>query len=94
MIDAASLGAITAGEVAGTLVLFNTGAERMLGYRAEEVVGRLSIRALHVREELQARAAELAREYGLPVAPEEATREPARRGDHRSREWTYVRKDG
>jgi len=94
VIDAASQVAITAGDVDGTLVLFNTGAERMLGYRAEEVVGRLSIRALHVREELQARAAELAREYGLPVAPEEATREPARRGDHRSREWTYVRKDG
>ena len=94
VIDAASQVAITAGDVDGTLLLFNTGAERMLGYSADEVVGRMSVRTFHLAEEMQARAVELAREYGSPVPATQATREPARRGDYRSREWTYVRKDG
>ncbi len=94
VIDAASQVAITAGDVDGTLLLFNTGAERMLGYSADEVVGRMSVRIFHLAEEMQARAVELSREYGSPVPATQATREPARRGDYRSREWTYVRKDG
>ncbi len=94
VIDAASQVAITAGDVDGTMTLFNTGAERMLGYVADEVIGRMSVRDLHLPEELRARAEELSREYGVAVPAAEATRAPARRGDFRPREWTYVRKDG
>lgn len=94
VIDAASQVAITAGDADGTVVLFNKGAELMLGYTAEEVIGRMSVRQFHRADELQARADELSREYGEPVSPADATRAPARRGDFRAREWTYVRKDG
>lgn len=38
---------IVANDPAGTIVLFNEGAEKILGYRREEVVGRLDVRALY-----------------------------------------------
>ncbi|MCI1191859.1 PAS domain S-box protein [Calidifontimicrobium sp. SYSU G02091] len=94
VIDAATEVAITAGDESGRVVLFNTGAERMLGWRADEVVGRMTVREFHVPEELEARARELSVEYGEPVDAMQATRAPALRGDFRPREWTYVRKDG
>jgi len=94
VIDAATEVAITAGDEDGRVVLFNTGAQRMLGYDADEVVGRMTVRQFHLPEELEARARELSAEYGVPVDAMQAVRAPALRGDFRPREWTYVRKDG
>jgi two-component system, sensor histidine kinase and response regulator len=77
--------AIVATDADGTIRVFNRGAERMLGYRADELVGRASGAILHDRAEIEQRAAELGvepgREVFLALGPE-----PQR--------WTYVRKDG
>jgi PAS domain S-box-containing protein len=94
VIDAATEVAITAGDDEGRVVLFNTGAERMLGWRADEVVGRMTVRQFHLPDELEARARELSAQYGEPVDATQATRAPALRGDLRPREWTCLRKDG
>ena len=71
----------------GRIEVFNTGAERMLGWRAEEVLGR-SCALVHDREELQVRADEL----GVPLL--RALSAGLDRAASERRGWTYVRKDG
>jgi PAS domain S-box-containing protein len=79
----------------GIIDSFNAGAEAMLGYRREEVVGRVTPAILHDPTEVAARAAELSRELGRPIeAGFEAFVARARGGAVDEREWTYVRKDG
>ena len=87
--------AIIATDTDGIIVSFNRAAERMLGYRAEELVGRATPEILHDRAEIVRRAAELGAELGEPVIPGfEAFVARARRGEADEREWTYLRKDG
>jgi PAS domain S-box-containing protein len=44
----ASVDGIVASDLKGTVLLFNRGAERIYGYRAEDVVGKLNVRELYV----------------------------------------------
>ncbi len=79
----------------GVIELFNKGAEQMLGYAAEEVLGRLTPEPLHVAEEVVAVAAALSAELGRTVAAGfETFATLATLGRTDEREWTYVRKDG
>lgn len=93
VIDATTEVAMIAGDEAGRITLFNCGAERMLGYRADELRGRTA-EIFHDPGEIAARARELSATYGTPVMGLDVFLEPARRGDVAPREWTYVRKDG
>ena len=94
VLDAATLVAVIAMDEAGTIRLFNRGAELMLGYQAHEVVGKATPAMLHLDEELAARGSELAAELGYAVAGFDVFVERARLGGHEERQWTYVRKDG
>jgi len=79
----------------GVIQVFNAGAEKMLGYRADEMVGRATPDLIHDPDEVRARATELSVELGTPVEPGFATFvAQARLGGADEREWTYVRKDG
>ena len=93
VLDASTQVSIISTEVDGTINLFNTGAERMLGYTAVEMIGKTP-QVFHLESEVVARGIELTREFGRPVRGFDAFVEAARRGDHEEREWTYVRKDG
>ncbi|MFI5336149.1 MAG: PAS domain S-box protein, partial [Opitutales bacterium] len=78
----------------GVITIFSTGAERMLGYRRDEMIGRQTPVLIHDSDELAARAAELATRLGRPIAPGlEAVTACAQLGEVDEREWTYVRKD-
>lgn len=81
-------------DLRGTIVHFNKGAERLLGYTAAEMVNRKPISSLHVQEEIMARTAELSAELGFNVniANGFLTEIPNRKS-FESREWTYIRKD-
>jgi diguanylate cyclase (GGDEF)-like protein/PAS domain S-box-containing protein len=81
--------AITGTDLDGTITIFNTGAERMLGYRAEEMVGLRTPAVFHDPDEVAARAEELGIPPGLEVFVG-----AARRLEPETRQWTYLRKDG
>jgi signal transduction histidine kinase/ActR/RegA family two-component response regulator len=86
---------IIATDEKGVIQLFNVGAERMLGYRAAEVVNKISPSDIHDPAEVTARAAALSAELGTPIAPGfEALAFKASREIEDSYELTYIRKDG
>jgi signal transduction histidine kinase/ActR/RegA family two-component response regulator len=86
---------IIATDEKGIIQLFNVGAERMLGYRAAEVVNRISPSDIHDPGEVEARAGALSAELGTAIAPGfEALAFKASRGIEDSYELTYIRKDG
>ena len=79
----------------GVIEMFNTGAEQMLGYTADEVVGRETPVPIHVGEEMMVAAAALSAELGREIAPDFAVLATlGQLGRAAEREWTYVRKDG
>ncbi len=79
----------------GVIQIFNVGAERMLGYGADEVTNQLTPADLSDREELIVRAEALSAEYSTPIAPGfETLVFKASRGIEDIYELTYVRKDG
>jgi PAS domain S-box-containing protein len=79
----------------GIIQLFNVGAERMLGYQAEEVVNRACPGDMHEPQEVLARAEALSAEFGTPIAAGfEALSFKASRGIEDIYELTYRCKDG
>jgi signal transduction histidine kinase/ActR/RegA family two-component response regulator len=79
----------------GVIQVFNVGAERMLGYKASEVVDRITPADLSDPLEIVARAQALSLELGTPIAPGfEALVFKASRGIEDIYELTAIRKDG
>lgn len=79
----------------GVIQIFNVGAERMLGYKAEEVVNLVTPADISDPDEVIARAAALSVELGTTIAPGfEAMVFKASRGIEDIYELTYIRKDG
>lgn len=94
VIDSASDFSIIATNPRGVITVFNTGAERMLGYAAAEVVGQITPEQFHLHEEVVERGAALSEELGVAGEGFEVFVARARKFGHDVREWTYVRKDG
>lgn len=79
----------------GIIQLFNVGAEHMLGYRADEIVNKLTPSDIHDPHEVTARAQSLSIELATPIAPGfEALAFKAKRGIEDIYDLTYIRKDG
>ena len=79
----------------GTIVSFNAAAQRMLGYRPEELIGKKTPCIFHDADEVTRRAAELSGELGRAMLPDfEAFVAKSRLGEAEEREWTYIRKNG
>jgi len=79
----------------GVIQIFNVGAERMLGYKAAEVLNKITPADISDPQELIARAETLSDELGTQIAPGfEALVFKASRGIEDIYELTYIRKDG
>jgi PAS domain S-box-containing protein len=79
----------------GVIQLFNVGAERMLGYAAEEVINKITPADLHDPQEVIARAKLLSQELETIIAPGfEALVFKASRGIEDVYELTKIRKNG
>jgi PAS domain S-box-containing protein len=94
LLDAASEVSIVATDTEGLIVVFNRGAERLLGFSAEEMIGRMTPIAFHDAEEVQRRGEELSAQLAYPVQGLRTLTELPRVHGSEQREWTYVRKDG
>ncbi|WP_037441861.1 hybrid sensor histidine kinase/response regulator [Shewanella mangrovi] len=97
VISAASEFSIIATDTEGVIRLFSHGAERMLGYRAVDIVDVETPIIFHVAEEVNARAEVLSAEFGQPIAGFDVFVFKARNlasDQAEYQEWTYIAKDG
>lgn len=94
ILDAAIHVAIIATDRDGYITTFNRGAELMLGYSAEEMLGREKPEKVHLASEIEARRQQLSRERGRAVDGLEVFLHHTRQQRAEEQEWTYVRKDG
>ncbi len=79
----------------GVIQIFNVGAERMLGYKAAEVMNKITPADISDPVQVIARAKALSAELGTPITPGfEALVFKASRGIEDIYELTYIRKDG
>lgn len=79
----------------GVIQIFNVGAERMLGYTADEVMNKITPAEISDSEEVIARAKTLSIELATTIQPGfEALVFKASRGIEDIYELTYIRKDG
>lgn len=94
LLDAATSVALIAVDSSGLTTIFNSGAERMLRYRSDEVVGKLTPETWHLAGEVEERKQERSRQLKRPVE----FRELVLRFDDNclpeATEWTMVRGDG
>jgi two-component system sensor histidine kinase/response regulator len=81
-------------DLTGGITLFNSGAERMLGWDADEVIGRESAARFHVAEEVEAAAAAIQAEMGCNLSGALSILAHTAATGRDSREWTLVRKNG
>ncbi|RJG02459.1 PAS domain S-box protein [Noviherbaspirillum sedimenti] len=94
ILDSARISIITV-DREGNIQSFNVGAERMLGYRAEEVIGKINPLCFHDEREIRERAPALSLELGETVEPGlDVFIAKGKRSQVYEDEWTYVRKDG
>jgi PAS domain S-box-containing protein len=80
----------------GIIRTFNKAAERQLGYKAEEVIGKFTPEIIHDKEEIIERARALTKELGREVKPgfEVFTVKTALTNLPDESEWNLIRKDG
>jgi PAS domain S-box-containing protein len=94
LLDAVTTYSLMATDAEGILTVFNTGSERMLGYRADELIGKETPLLFLHAPELAARAGPPEPAGGKNPAGFEAFVAGAKANGCDEREWTYVRKDG
>ncbi|MDY6804312.1 MAG: PAS domain S-box protein [Cyanobacteriota bacterium] len=94
VLDAATEVAIIATDAEGTVTVFNSGAEKMLGYEASEIVGTRNMTFFHLPSELTERGKEMTQQVGRTVDGFDVVVHWQRQGIFSPREWTYLRKDG
>jgi hypothetical protein len=92
VLDAATEVAIIAVDTDGAIALFNSGAERLLGYRREEVLGQESLASFHDVEELRLQARALGEDTGRKVRTDRVLFDDDALGVAQT--WSYRRKDG
>lgn len=94
LLDATTHVSIIGTDTNGIITHFNKGAENLLGYKSEEVIGKTTPIIIHLLEEVQNRSFELTEKLGRKIEGFETFVAIAKQGKYDSREWTYVRKDG
>ncbi|HQZ66685.1 MAG TPA: response regulator [Planctomycetaceae bacterium] len=94
VLDASTQIAIISTDLQGLITVFNSGAEILLGYSADEMIGKQTPKILHVPQEIAARGVELSRQFGHAVEGFDILAGCAKQGRHDRRECTYVAKGG
>ena len=93
VVDASDEVAVIATDTSGVINLFNTGAQKLLGYAPEDVLGRANPGLFHDADEMQAYLQPQADADGQLPSVFDALTAQAANGTW-SHQWTFVRKDG
>ncbi|WP_425218144.1 PAS domain S-box protein [Tumidithrix helvetica] len=94
ILDSANFSVIST-NIEGIIQSFNVGAETLLGYRADEVIGKVTPAIIHDLDEVIARSHSLSTELQRTIEPGfEVFVAKAKLGEVSEEEWTYIRKDG
>ncbi|PTS84942.1 hypothetical protein DBR00_03845 [Pseudomonas sp. HMWF032] len=94
VLDSATGVSIITSDLDGLITLFNSGAERLLGYRSAEVIGQHSPVLFHREDEIQARAHQLSLQEGQVIQGFAVLTCIPAKGEPETRQWTYLRKNG
>ncbi|MDP3285203.1 MAG: PAS domain S-box protein [Desulfobacterales bacterium] len=94
VLDSASHISIIAADRAGVVIVFNKGAENLLGYGADEVIGKKTYDIFHLKEELCLIEEELCGQSGKKIEGIRIFFDLAGQRHLKERECAYVRKDG
>lgn len=94
VLNAATQVAIVATDLRGVINTFNAGAEQMLGFKAEQVVGAHTLESLHLASELEARSTSLSVALGKRIPASQAMLVESPDNLHEAREWSLIRQDG
>lgn len=78
----------------GIITIFNSGAEKSLGYSGEEVVGKISLFKIYSEEEVDKRSKELSELYNRKIDGIETFIFNTRKEGYEEREWTYKKTNG
>ncbi|WP_337842554.1 PAS domain S-box protein [Rheinheimera sp.] len=93
VIDSSTEAALIATSLTGEIWLFNTGAERMLGYSCAEVLGKTTAR-FHKKDEIRYRQQQIRQHYGVEVSDFDSFVFTARQQGSETLQWTYLCKNG
>jgi PAS domain S-box-containing protein len=93
VLHAASEVSIVATDEFGLITVFNTGAEKMLGYKAEEMIGKETPLKVYRLEEVNERGKQLSEEFGREISGLKILIKKAVKYGSEQSEWDYVRKD-
>ncbi len=94
VLNAATEVCIIAADKKGKITVFNTGAEVILGYFAEEIIGHKLFDSIYLSEELKERGEELTRQFGYPVEGLRVLVQIPETGKPEQHDWTFTKKDG
>lgn len=94
LMDSSTEVAVIATDQNGVITEFNSGAEKLLGYSSQELVGKETPLKFHSEKEVQARAQKLSEALNRPVKGFQVFIEKLAEETPRDHEWTYIRKDG
>ncbi|NNG02168.1 MAG: PAS domain S-box protein [Desulfobacteraceae bacterium] len=93
VLDSAAQMAIIATNKSGQIIVFNKGAENLLGYKSEEIIGKKTPLIFHDPSELAERSRILSKACGRTLTDVDILLEYAIRHSSWQQEWIYVRKN-
>jgi PAS domain S-box-containing protein len=94
VLDSATGVSIITTDTLGLITLFNSGAERLLGYSSGEVIGQHRPALFHLSEEIESRSRQLSQQLGADVSGFAVLTCMPDRGEPETRQWTYRCKNG